>query len=115
MGGSYMRKLVGVVIVAAVIAVPAVSAVASSPAKKVSLGDFFFRPKSMTIRHGTKVTWTWSTFGIKHNVVVKSGPAKFRSATLAKGSFSFTFNKKGTYHLTCTLHPTLMSETVVVN
>ena len=112
-----MRKLAGVVVAAAliaVLAVPAVSALASSPTKKVTIGNFFYRPKSMTVNKGTKVTWVWASQGIAHNVSVKSGPAKFRSGKQSKGTFSFTFKKKGTYHLICTIHPTLMKETIVV-
>ncbi len=109
-----MRKLAGVLVVAALIAVPAVSAVASPPTKKVKIGNFFFKPKKMTIRKGTKVTWTWASAGIKHNVSVKRGPVKFHSGKKSKGTYSFTFKKKGTYHLICTIHPTLMKETVVV-
>jgi plastocyanin len=109
-----MRRLAGLLVVAAVIAVPAVSAIASPPTKKVTIGNFFFKPKSMTIKKGTKVTWTWASQGITHNVSVKSGPVKFRSGKKSKGTYSFTFKAKGTYHLICTIHPTLMKETVVV-
>ena len=31
-----------------------------------------------------------------------------------KGSYSHLFTKKGTYSLHCTIHPTLMKETIVV-
>ncbi len=109
-----MRKLAGVLVAAALIAVPAVSALASPPTKKVKIGNFFFNPKKMTIRKGTKVTWTWASAGIKHNVSVKSGPVKFHSGKKSKGTYSFTFKKKGIYHLICTIHPTLMKETLVV-
>jgi plastocyanin len=110
-----MRKLAGVAVTAAVIAVPAVSALASpAPTKKVTIGNFFFKPKSIAIKKGTKVTWTWASAGIKHNVSVKSGPVKFHSGKKSKGTYSFTFKQKGTYHLICTIHPTLMKETIVV-
>jgi plastocyanin len=109
-----MRKLAGVLVAAAVIAVPAVSAIASPLTKKVTIGNFFFKPKSITVKKGTQVTWTWASQGITHNVSVKSGPVKFHSGKKSKGTYSFTFKTKGTYHLICTIHPTLMKETVVV-
>ncbi len=109
-----MRKLAGVLVAAAVIGVPAVSAIASPPTKKVTIGNFFFKPKSMTIKKGTQVTWAWASQGITHNVSVKSGPVKFHSGKKSKGTYSFTFKMKGTYHLICTIHPTLMKETLVV-
>jgi plastocyanin len=75
--------------------------------------NFAYKPKKLSIKKGTKVTWSFNSAGIRHNVTVKSGPAKFHSANKASGSFSFTFRKKGTYHLMCTIHP-FMTETVTV-
>lgn len=110
-----MRKLILIAVVAAFAAVPTVSALASSAPKKVTVGNNFFSNKNMTVTRGTKVTWVWRSFGLAHNVTVKSGPAKFHSRRLqANGSFSHVFTKKGTYHLICTLHPTQMKETIVV-
>ena len=72
-------------------------------------------PPTVTINRGTRVTWVWHSFGIRHNVTVKSGPSKFHSRQLqSSGSYSHLFNKKGTYHLYCTLHPTQMKETIIV-
>jgi plastocyanin len=110
-----MRKLLLIAVVAAFAAVPAVAALASTPPKKVTVGNNFFSNKKMTIKHGTRVTWVWHSFGLAHNVTVKTGPAKFHSRRLkASGSFSHLFTKKGTYHLVCTLHPTQMKETIIV-
>ena len=110
-----MRKLILIALVAAFAAVPAVSALASAPPKKVTVGDNFFSVKKTTIKRGSKVTWVWHSFGISHNVTVTSGPSKFHSRELQKsGSFSHVFTKKGTYHLICTLHPNQMKETVIV-
>ena len=80
--------------------------------KTVKVGDFFFNPHKLTIAKGTKVTWNW-TGAIKHNVTVKSGPAKFHSRTQLHGLYSHTFTRKGTYKLVCTIHP-IMKLTIVV-
>jgi plastocyanin len=100
--------------VAAAAAVPTVSALASTPTKQIKVGDNFFKPKTVTINRGTRVTWAWHSFGIRHNVTVKSGPSKFHSGNKGSGSYSHVFSKKGTYHLFCTLHPTQMKETIIV-
>jgi plastocyanin len=109
---SGRRLTVLLALAAAVLALAAVPAVASG-GKSVKVGDFFFHPGRMTIRRGTKVTWNWVGF-IGHNVTVKKGPARFHSKTQVKGSYSHVFRKKGTYVLYCTVHPTLMKETIVV-
>ena len=108
-----MRKLAGVLVAAAVLAVPAVSALGATPTKKARVVNFAFKPKNLSIRKGTKVIWTFNSAGIKHNVTVKHGPVKFHSANKSSGTYSFTFRKKGTYHLMCTIHP-FMRETVTV-
>jgi plastocyanin len=110
-----MRKLIALILVVAFAAVPVVSALASTPTKKIAVRDNFFSVKKATINRGTRVTWVWHSFGISHNVTVTSGPSKFHSRRLqSSGSFSHLFTKKGTYHLICTLHPTTMKETIVV-
>ena len=109
-----MRKLVCLGIVVAFAAVPAVSAMAARPTKTVTVGNYFFKAKKMTIRRGTRVTWKWHSFGIKHNVTVTRGPVKFHSRNLGGGTFSKVLTRKGTYHLICTLHPGVMKETIIV-
>jgi plastocyanin len=110
-----MRKLIPIALVAAFAAVPAVSALASTPTKKIAVRDNFFSVKKATINRGTRVTWVWHSFGVPHNVTVTKGPAKFHSRELqSSGSFSHVFTKRGTYHLICTLHPTQMRETIIV-
>ena len=109
-----MRKLILIAVVAAFAAVPAVSALASTPTKTVSVKDNFFTPKTLTIKRGTRVKWTWHSFGILHNVTVKSGPSRFHSGNKGGGTYTHLFSKNGTYHLICTLHPTQMKETIIV-
>jgi plastocyanin len=91
----------------------AVSSVALAATRTVGVKDNYFAPKSVTIGRGTKLTWNWSSYGIPHNVAVKSGPVRFRSRTLRYGTYSHTFLRAGTYHLYCTLHHG-MTMTVVV-
>jgi plastocyanin len=107
-----MCKLVILALTAAILAVAAVSALALGAPTQVRVGDIFFRPGKITINRGAKVTWKWVGY-LPHNVTVRSGPLKFHSPNLVRGSFSHVFSKPGTYSLFCTLHPT-MKETVIV-
>ena len=100
-----------ILLTAVLIAVPAVSALASS-GKTVKVGDNYYGPKTLTVGRGTKVTWNWAGV-LKHNIVVHKGPSSFSSKTQVRGSYSHTFTRKGTYDLVCTIHPS-MKMTVVV-
>jgi plastocyanin len=97
---------------AAVLALGAVSALASGP-PQTKIGDFYFHPGKLTIQRGTKLKWKWVGF-LEHNVSVKKGPAKFHSRTQLRGTYSHAFSRKGTYVLYCSVHPNLMKETIVV-
>jgi plastocyanin len=105
------RALALVTLTTALLAVSSVAALASG-SKTVQVKDNFYSAKKLTIGKGTRVTWQWHAV-LRHNVVVRSGPAKFKSRIQVRGSFSHTFNTAGTYHLYCTLH-TYMKMTVVV-
>jgi plastocyanin len=103
------RWLAVVAITVIAVALSSVSALASSPVK---VADNFYSVKHLVIGKGAKVTWKWTGY-LDHNVAVRSGPAKFRSRTQARGSYSHVFTKRGTYNLYCTVHPG-MKMTVVV-
>jgi plastocyanin len=104
------RVLALLALTAALLAVSSVALASGS--KTVQVKDNFYSAKKLTIGKGSRVTWHWHAF-LRHNVVVRSGPSKFRSRILVHGSFSHTFSKAGTYHLYCTLHP-YMKMTIVV-
>jgi plastocyanin len=87
--------------------------VALAATRSVSVKDNFFAPRTLTINKGSKLTWKWASYGIPHNVTVKSGPVRFHSRTMGGGTYSHTFLRRGTYRLYCTLHPN-MKMTVVV-
>jgi plastocyanin len=105
------RAVLGLlVLTAGLIALTSVAAFASTAAVKVK--DNVYVPRSLTIRRGTRVTWTWGGV-LRHNVTVRSGPTRFHSRTMARGAFSYTFSEPGTYDLYCTIHR-FMKMTVVV-
>jgi plastocyanin len=89
----------------------------------VSIADFAFSPQTLTVTAGTAVTWT-NNDGAPHTVTATDGPSTgaqttgaFDSGNLGQGqTFSFTFEKAGTYYYDCTLHAAQasMHGTVVV-
>ncbi len=71
---------------------------------KVKVGDNYFKPKSVTITVGDKVTWQWIGTAI-HDVKATKGPQKFVSKKQASGKFSKVLLEPGKYKIVCTLHP----------
>ncbi len=79
---------------------------------KVVLKDSKFSPDRITVEQGTTVTWT-NEDSTDHNVTEVNGV--FKSENFGKGeTFTYTFDKPGTYNYACTLHPPSMKGAVVV-
>ncbi|MGB7787588.1 cupredoxin domain-containing protein [Methanoregula sp.] len=80
----------------------------------VSINNFAFSPRQVTVSQGTTVTWT-NQDSVAHTVVSDAGvPDAFSSDPLSQGSsFTFTFTKPGTYTYHCSIHPS-MTGTVTV-
>ena len=73
--------------------------------------DFMFAPTSLTVAAGSTVTWT-NRDDEPHTIVSEGG--LFRSAALdTNESFSFRFEKPGTYRYTCSIHPRMVGTIVV--
>lgn len=76
--------------------------VSSSKAVTVDVKNFSFNPQNLTISTGTKVTWKFED-SADHNVTANDGT--FKSTDLNDNkTFSYTFNKAGTYSYICTIH-----------
>ena len=117
---SMRTRLIAVLVVAlATAALAAPIAWGSKPVKTVSIVDFAFKPKKLTITKGTTIKWTWSKANTQtHNVTLYKGPNgivkhDWKSKTKLGGSWQHAFSKTGTYKFECTIHP-WMQETVVV-
>ena len=68
--------------------------------------DFMFAPTAMTVAAGSTVTWT-NKDQEPHTVVSIDG--LFRSGALdTNDSFSFRFDKSGSYRYTCSIHPQMV-------
>jgi len=78
---------------------------ASAATHQITIKSYAYGSGSMTITQGDTVTWT-NQDSVPHDVVVTSGPVKFRSPMLTKGkSWSYTFTQAGAYSYTCSVHP----------
>jgi len=70
----------------------------------VKIDNFTFEPQVLTVKAGTRVTWT-NVDDIPHTVASKT-PKLFKSKALdTDDSFSFTFSEPGTFDYFCSLHP----------
>jgi plastocyanin len=101
---------VGMVILAAAeVYVPSIAETADST--KIVAKDFMFNPSPLTIKAGSTVTWT-NMDDEPHTVVSDTG--LFKSGGMdTNESFSFKFDRPGTYHFTCSIHPRMVGTVVV--
>lgn len=81
-----------------------------------SSGSFAFSPATLTVKVGTKVTWTNMT-QTGHTVTSDDGKS-FDSGisnpiAASGGTYSFTFTKAGTFPYHCQIHP-FMKATITV-
>lgn len=75
----------------------------------VTIKDFAFNPGTLTVKQGTKVTWT-NQDSMAHKI--KSDT--FNSQDLNQGDkFEFTFDKKGSFDYICSIHPSMSGKIVV--
>jgi plastocyanin len=78
---------------------------------EVKIDNFSFAPQSISVSPGTKVTWK-NRDDIPHTVV--STEQVFKSRVLdTEETFSFTFEKPGTYPYFCSVHPKMTGQVVV--
>lgn len=89
----------------------ALAAEPQSAAASVTIDNFSFSPKEITVAKGTTVTWT-NHDDVPHTVV--SGDKKFKSKALdTDEKFSFTFTDSGTYAYFCSVHPVMTGKVIV--
>ena len=97
---------------AAILAAAAACPIAAAAQNRtITIDNFTFSPQTLTIKAGTKVTWT-NRDDIPHTVA--STTKAFKSPALdTDDSYSFTFTAAGSYEYFCSLHPH-MTGTIVV-
>jgi plastocyanin len=87
--------------------------------KTIEIGDYYFAPKTATVKKNTIVTWRWpAAGGDSHDVALKKGPKgvkKFRSEIFsADVTYRQRLKVAGKYSIICTLHPDTMKLTITV-
>lgn len=84
----------------------------------VTMQDLAFTPTTITIKKGTKVTWT-NNDSVRHNVVADAtnaaGLPTENDLFGKNGTYSFTFNSVGTVKYHCTAHPFMTGTVEVVD
>ena len=80
-------------------------------ANEITIKNFDFAPMSLTVKAGTTVKWK-NLDGEPHTVTSDIG--LFRSGGMDENdSFSFKFDKPGTYKYICSIHPKMVGTIVV--
>jgi len=74
----------------------------------VSIKGFAFNPTPLTVKVGTKVTWT-NDDKARHTATSDDDAFDTKSIDIGKTG-SFTFTKAGTYKYHCAIHPTMTAE-----
>jgi plastocyanin len=96
-------------VVGAALAFGAVAA--QDAAQTVTIDNFTFAPKELTVAVGTTVKWV-NHDDIPHTVVEKN--TTFRSKALdTDDSYSFTFASAGSFDYFCGLHPHMVGKIIV--
>ncbi|HXJ00327.1 MAG TPA: cupredoxin family copper-binding protein [Micropepsaceae bacterium] len=89
----------------------AVRATPATDANSFIIKDFHFSPMSLTVPAGATVLWK-NLDGEPHTVVSIEG--LFRSGGLDQNdSFTFKFDKPGTYRFVCSIHPQMLGTITV--
>jgi len=107
---QFLMTAVGMVILGAMeVYLP--SAAETSDTAKIAVKDFMFNPTPLTVKAGATVTWT-NMDDEPHTVVSDTGV--FKSGGMdTNESFSYKFDKPGTYRFACSIHPRMVGTVVV--
>lgn len=116
------RRLAVLALHLGLLALPAISAcrtparagdaLASGAQATVTIDNFTFSPRRLTIAPGTTVTWV-NHDDIPHTVVEEN--RAFRSRALdTDDRFSFTFTRAGDFSYFCSLHPRMTGRITVM-
>ncbi len=102
---------IGALVLLSALPLPAETKNTKTEPNAVKIDNFSFTPQTLTVRTGTKVTWT-NKDDVPHTVT--STDKKFKSGVLdTDDQFSFTFSAPGTYSYFCSVHPHMTGKIVV--
>ena len=110
--GFGIALLAGSALVAAMSSARLAQGAGDQPAAtSITIDNFSFAPKEITIAKGTTVTWV-NHDDVPHTVV--GADKKFKSKALdTDDTFSFTFTHAGTYGYFCSVHPIMTGKVIV--
>ena len=78
---------------------------------QVIIKNFMFQPMTVTVKAGAALTWV-NKDQEPHTVTSDTG--LFRSGALdTDETFAFKFDKPGTYHFLCSIHPQMVGTVIV--
>jgi plastocyanin len=110
MPATALRSVFAAGAIAALLASP-VAAADAQPANAVIIKNFDFAPMFLTVKPGVTVTWK-NLDGEPHTITSADG--LFRSGALdTNESYSFKFDRPGTYKYVCSIHPRMTAAIVV--
>ena len=78
----------------------------------VSIINFVFTPKVLTINKGDTVVWT-NNDSVPHNVVGDDLTSLNSPIFRKKETYKYTFDEIGNFNYTCTLHPSMKGVIIV--
>jgi plastocyanin len=87
------------------------AAARSDGGAKITIDNFTFSPAKLVISKGTEVTWT-NQDDIPHTIVLTANNARSKAIDTDK-TFSYRFDKAGTFAYICGLHPQMHGQVVV--
>jgi len=99
-------------VVGSILAAGVLFARADGPAGAVSIDNFTFTPRTLTVKAGTTVTWT-NRDDIPHGVAWTNNAFARSNALDTDDSYTLTFTTPGTYQYFCYLHPHMVGTLVV--
>lgn len=101
----------GIVSVGLILLQPAAVGAATA---SVTINNYLFMPKTLTVLPGTTITWNNKQEDDAHTVTSDTGAFDSGVIKANGGKFTMTFATAGTFHYHCTIHST-MHGTIVVS
>jgi plastocyanin len=82
----------------------------------VEINDFYFDPTILTVKKGTKITWTNQGMQGHDVTIANNSPNSFENSEILSngGTHSVTLDEVGTYLYICSPHPTQMRAVIKV-
>jgi plastocyanin len=83
----------------------------SDEGSRIGIDNFKFAPTPLTVEKGTEVTWI-NHDDIPHSIVLNSLGVRSKAMD-TDGTFTYKFDKSGTFFYVCGLHPYMQAKVVV--